>query len=64
MAKLPYLHKPPGRDDLYFRRKVPEALRPLFGCGELYKVPLGIKGLRQAAPLLAIANGEFEKKVA
>lgn len=43
---------------------MPEDLRGLFNCGECYKVPLGTKDRRAAGPLLAIANGEFEKKVA
>ena len=64
MAKIRYLHSPPGRDDLYFRRKVPAELQALFGCGEFYKVPLGTKDARAAGPLLAIANGEYEKKAA
>ena len=47
----------------YLRRKVPEALWPMFNCGELYKVTLGTSDRREAEKKLAIANGEFEKKL-
>ena len=61
MTKTRYLHTPPSRDDLHFRRKVPEEHRALFNCGDFYKVPLGTKDPRVAEALLAIANGEYEK---
>jgi hypothetical protein len=43
---------------------VPEALRPMFYCGELYKVTLGTSGGRGAEKRLAIPIGKFEKKLA
>lgn len=49
---------------LYLRRKVPVALRASFNCGEFYKVTLGTSDLRVAEKKFAIANGEYEAKLA
>lgn len=48
----------------YLRRKIPEALRPAFNCGEFYKVSLGTADQREAEKKFIIANGEYEKKLA
>ena len=64
MTKIKGLWEDPRSGIFYLRRKVPEALRPLFNCGELYKVTLRTSDRREAEKQLAIENGEFEKKVA
>ncbi|PZU59864.1 MAG: integrase [Sphingobium sp.] len=64
MTKIKGLWQDPRSGIFYLRRKVPEALRPMFNCGELYKVTLGTSDAREAGKKLAIANGEFEKKLA
>lgn len=64
MTKLKGLWQDKRTGIFYLRRKVPEQLRPLFNCGELYKVTLGTSDRREAEKRLAIANGEFEKKLA
>lgn len=48
----------------YIRRKIPEALRPAFACGEFYKITLGTGDQREAEKRFAVANGEYEKKLA
>ncbi|WP_311270831.1 site-specific integrase [Sphingobium sp. WCS2017Hpa-17] len=48
----------------YIRRKIPEPLRPAFNCGEFYKVTLSTGDPREAEKRFAIANGEYEKKLA
>lgn len=63
MTKTKGLWEDPRSGIFYLRRKVPEALRPLFNRGELYKVTLGTSDRREAEKRLAIANGEFEKKL-
>lgn len=64
MTRTKGLWEDPRSGIFYLRRKVPEALRPLFNCGELYKVTLRTSDRREAEKRLAIENGEFEKKVA
>ncbi|WP_422058117.1 DUF6538 domain-containing protein [Sphingomonas sp.] len=41
MTRLKGLWQDPRSGIFYLRRKVPGALRPMFNCGELYKVTLG-----------------------
>jgi integrase len=64
MTRIKGLWEDPRSGIFYLRRKVPEALRPLFNCGELYKVTLRTSDRREAEKRLAIENGEFEKKIA
>lgn len=64
MTKIKGLWRDPRSGIYYLRRKVPEALRPMFNCGELYKVTLATGDQREAEKRLAIANGEYEKKLA
>ena len=64
MSRLKGLWRDPRSGIYYLRRKVPEALRLMFNCGELYKVTLATSDRREAEKKLAIANGEFEKKLA
>ncbi len=63
MTKIKGLWQDNRTGIFYLRRKVPEPLRPMFNCGELYKVTLGTSDVREAQKKLAIANGEFEKKL-
>ena len=62
MAKLKGLMKIDGGGYAY-RRRVPEALRAAFNCGEFCKVSLGTGDLREAERAWAIANGEYEQKL-
>ena len=64
MAKPKGLWRDPRTDIYYLRRRIPDALKPAFACGDFHKVSLGTADLREAERKLAIANGEFEKKVA
>ncbi|MEP9404634.1 DUF6538 domain-containing protein [Sphingomonas silueang] len=64
MAKPKALWRDPRTDIYYLRRRIPEALKPAFACGDFHKVSLGTADPRDAERKLAIANGEFEKKVA
>ncbi len=48
----------------YLRRKVPVDLRSSFNCGECFKVSLGTADLREAKKKFAVANGEYEQKLA
>jgi hypothetical protein len=63
VTKIKGLWRDPRTGIYCLRRKVPKPLRPMFNCGELYKVTLGTLDTREAEKKLAIANGEFEKKL-
>lgn len=64
MVKPKGLWRDPRTGIYYLRRRIPEALKPAFACGDFHKVSLGTADPRDAERKLAIANGEFEKKVA
>ncbi|MFK3889788.1 DUF6538 domain-containing protein [Sphingomonas sp. NPDC079357] len=64
MAKTKGLWQDPRSGIYYLRRKIPEALRPSFACGDFYKVSLGTGDLRDAEKRFAVANGEYERKLA
>ncbi len=64
MAKTKGLWQDPRSGIYYLKRKIPEALRPSFACGELYKVSLGTGDVREAEKRFAVANGEYEHKLA
>lgn len=64
MTRIKGLWQDPRSGIFYLRRKVPEALRPMFNCGEMFKLTLDTADRREAEKRLAIANGEFEKKQA
>lgn len=63
MTKTKGLSKDPRSGIYYLRRKIPEALRPAFACGDFYKVSLGTADPREAEKKCAIANGEYETKL-
>ncbi|WP_136942537.1 DUF6538 domain-containing protein [Sphingomonas baiyangensis] len=64
MAKIKGCWQDPRSGIYYIRREIPAALRPSFACGDFYKVSLGTGDLREAEKRFAVANGEYERKVA